>query len=42
MNLQLTTLLRSGENYRKRLMGTGNSLMILNTFADTGGNEGNV
>jgi hypothetical protein len=31
----------SGENYRKRLLGTGNSLMILNTFADTGRNEGN-
>jgi hypothetical protein len=39
--LAADTIPKSGENYRKRLLGTGNSLMILNTFADTGRNEGN-
>jgi len=30
-----------GEKYRKSLLGTGNSLTILDTFADSGRNEGN-
>ena len=30
---------KSGEKYRKTLLGTGNSLMILNTFADSGRKE---
>jgi hypothetical protein len=30
---------KSGEKY-KSLLGTGNSLMILNTFADSGRKEG--
>jgi hypothetical protein len=30
---------KSGKKYRKSLLGTGNSLMILNTFVDSGRNE---
>jgi len=32
---------KSGENYRKSLLGKENSLLILNTFADYRRNEGN-
>jgi len=32
---------QSGEKYRKSLLGTGNSLMMLDTFADSGRKEGN-
>jgi hypothetical protein len=32
---------KSGEKYRKSLLGTGNLLKILDTFADSGRKEGN-
>jgi hypothetical protein len=35
-DLAADTSPKSGENYRKTLLGTGNWLMILNTFADSG------
>jgi hypothetical protein len=35
------TLPKSGENYRKRLLGKENSPMIVNTLVDNGWNEGN-
>jgi hypothetical protein len=39
-NLAADTFPKSGENYRKILLGTENSLMILNRFANSGRNEG--